>query len=447
LPTPAVVYPKPAYAWYVVALLTTTYIAAYIDRYLLSLLIEPIKANLTLSDLQIGLLLGPAFSVLFVTLGLPLGWLADRKNRSKLLAIGIALWSLMTAACGLAKSFVGLFIARIGVGIGEATAAPCSVSLIGDYFAVETRPRAIAMWMAGAPVGAGMTYILGGQVIEMIREAPPWVLPIIGELQSWQAAFLAIGIPGLVLSLLVAMTVREPKRQEKGSFGNSGENPTLRQAIAFFRQQIRSYLSVFIGIIGISAIGASSFWTPALFQRNWGWDVGATGLAVGAVLLITGTTGTTLGGWLAARWVKNNVRHGAYLTVFIGTVIVFPAFTLFPLMPTAEAAVAMLFLGFMGMSITSGTSPTAVITITPSQLRGQMTALFFLVINLFGGLVGPPMVGLIADAMGGPQQLKYGMAITCGSFGLIMNLALWWGLKHYRQSAIDMARSLEAAPS
>ncbi len=441
---PATDYPKPAYAWYVAALLTTTYIAAYVDRYLLSLLIEPIKANLTLSDLQIGLLLGPAFSVLFVTLGLPLGWLADRKNRSKLLACGIALWSLMTAACGLAKSFLGLFVARVGVGIGEATAAPCSISLIGDYFAAERRPRAIALWMSGAPVGAGMTYLLGGQVIEMIQAAPPWVLPIVGELQPWQAAFLAIGMPGLVLSLLVAMTVREPKRQEKGAFGKSGENPTLRQAVTFFRQQMRSYLSVFVGIIGISAIGSASFWAPALFERNWGWDVGTTGLAVGAVLLITGTTGTTLGGWLAARWVRNNVRHGAYLTVFIGAIIVFPAFTLFALMPTPEAAVAMLFIGFMGMSITSGTSPTAVITITPSQLRGQMTALFFLVINLFGGLVGPPMVGLIADSMGGPQDLKYGMAITCGFFGLIMNLALLWGLRHYRKSAIEMARSLEA---
>ncbi len=431
-------YFAPRYAWYVVVLLTLVHIVAYVDRYLLSLLIEPIKATLVLTDFQIGLLIGPAFVFFFVVLGLPLGWLADRKSRRTILAVGIALWSVMTAACGMARSFGTLFLARIGVGIGEASAAPCTASLISDYFPPAIRPRAIGLWMTGAPVGAGSTYLLGGAVVAMISASPPLVLPGIGELYAWQTAFLVVGVPGVVLALLVRLTVREPARHERLQQTGS-EAPTIRDALGYFLTHRRSYGSVFVGIIGITAIGASSFWAPALFERTWGWGVAKTGLAIGTVLLTTGLFGANFGGWLAARWTARGRPHGPYLTVFIGALIVFPAFVLFPLMPTGEAAVAVLFLGFIGMSITSGTSPSSIIAITPSELRGQMTALFWMVINLFGALVGPPMVGAITDAFGDPQALRYGVSITAGCFGLIMNLGLWWGLRHYRNSAESVA--------
>ena len=433
-------YFTPRYAWSVVVLLTLVHIVAYIDRYLMSLLIEPIKATLSLTDFQIGLLIGPAFVFFFVVLGLPLGWLADRKSRRTILAIGIALWSVMTAACGMAKSFGGLFLARIGVGIGEASAAPCTASLISDYFPPAVRPRAIGLWMTGAPVGAGGTYLLGGAIVAMISASPPLVLPGLGELYAWQTAFLVVGIPGVVLALLVRLTVREPPRHERlrGTQANRTA-PSIRDALHYFLSHRRSYGSVFVGIIGITAIGASSFWAPALFERTWGWGVAKTGLAIGTVLLTTGLFGTNFGGWLAARWTRRGLPHGPYLTVFIGALIVFPSFVLFPLMPSGELAVAMLFIGFVGMSITSGTSPSSIIAITPSDLRGQMTALFWMVINLFGALVGPPMVGLITDGFGDPAALKYGVSITAAFFGVIMNLGLWWGLRHYRASAQAMA--------
>ncbi len=433
-------YFAPLYAWYVVVLLTMVHIVAYIDRYLLSLLIEPIKASLSLSDFQIGLLIGPAFVFFFVVLGLPLGWLADRKSRRTILAIGIALWSVMTAACGMVKSFGGLFVARIGVGIGEASAAPCTASLISDYFPPAIRPRAVGLWMTGAPVGAGTTYLLGGAVVAMITASPPLVLPGLGELYAWQTAFLVVGLPGLVLAVLMRLTVREPARHERLTSGSADQGPSIRDAFGYFLAHWRSYGSVFVGIIGITAIGASSFWAPALFLRTWGWDVTRTGVAIGVVLLVTGLFGTNFGGWLAARWTLRGRPYGPYLTVFMGALIVFPAFVLFPLMPTGEAAVAVLFLGFLGMSITSGTSPSSIIAITPSELRGQMTALFWMMINLFGALVGPPMVGLITDAFGDPAALKYGVSITAACFGVIMNLGLWWGLKHYRASARSMAQ-------
>lgn len=413
------------------------YMAAYVDRYLLSLLIEPIKADLALSDFQIGLLIGPAFVMFFVTLGLPLGWLADRTNRTRLLAASIALWSLMTAACGFAKGFATLFVARMGVGVGEAAAAPCSVSLLSDYFAPGMRPRAVALWMAGAPVGAGATYLVGGQVIEWVNALPPLSLPSAGPLRPWQVAFVIVGLPGLLLALAMALTVREPLRQQQADAATLGDG--VRVAVDYLRSRASSYASVFLGIVGVTAIGGSSFWAPALFERTWGWGVGKTGLAIGIVLLVTGLTGTTFGGWLAARWVRRGLHHGPYLTVLLGCCVIFPAFALFPLMPSAEIAVALLFVGFLGMSITSGTSPSAVVGITPSQLRGQMTALFFFTINLLGGLTGPPLVGLVADALGGGDNLKYGMAITCAGFGIMMCSVLVWGLPHYRRSAAAFA--------
>jgi len=433
-------YPRPLYAWYVVCLLTIIYIVGYIDRYILSLLIEPIKETLYLNDFQIGLLIGPAFVVFYVTLGVPIGWLADRKSRRIIVTVGITLWSLMTAACGITKSFITLFAARIGVGIGEATIAPCSASLIGDTFPVGTRPRAMAFWISAAPLGAGSTYLIGGQVVEMINAAPPLVLPLLGELYSWQTAFLVVAMPGLFLAALFYITVPEPIRRDgfgstKFTDGNLAENPSVRDTARYFGSRWKAYLAVCFGAWGTTLVGAASFWTPALFLRTWGWDVGTSGLAIGVVLIVNGILVTNLSGWLAARWTLAGIAHGPYRCVFAGGVIVLPFLTIFPLMPTPELGVLMFFFGFIGMSMTTAVTTTAVIAITPSRLRGQATALLFLVINLFGALVGPPMVGLITDIIGDPNALKYGWSITCGVTSLIMCFGLWWGLKHYRAEA------------
>ena len=164
-------FPERKYAWYVAALLSLVYILAYMDRYILALFIEPVKASLGLSDFQIGLLIGPAFVILFATAGLPIGWLVDRKNRTAILTAGIVAWSVMTAACGLAKTFWSLFLMRVGVGIGETTVTPCAFSLLSDYFPQGTRPRAIALFSIGAPVGAGASYIVGARCLRW--SAPP----------------------------------------------------------------------------------------------------------------------------------------------------------------------------------------------------------------------------------------------------------------------------------
>ena len=433
----AIPFPNIRYAWYVAALMLVVYILSYVDRYILSLLIEPIKASLGLTDFQIGLLIGPAFVILFVTVGLPIGWLVDRKSRTAILSIGIAVWSVMTAACGLANSFVSLFLVRIGVGIGETTAAPCAFSLFGDYFPKTVRPRAVALFMLGAPAGAGVTYIIGGQIFEMIAAAPPVVLPMVGELFAWQTAFLVVGFPGLIVAALVWFTVREPKRQETLSQRTGG--PSLREAVDYMWAYKTSYAAVFGGIIGVTAIGAASFWMPALYERTWGWSVGQSGLVIGAVLISSGIIGTTLAGHIAAVLIKRGVHHAPYYTVFGGALMMMPFAALFPLMPTPELASVLLFFYFVGMSIASGTSPSCIIAITPGELRGQATVVFFFTINLFGSLIGPPLVGLITDWMGDPTDLKYGLAFIAVGFGVFMNVVLWLGFKSFKQSAAELA--------
>jgi len=200
-----------AYGWLTVGLLTIAYVFSFIDRYVLGLLIEPIKADLGLTDTQIGLLLGPAFAIFYATMGLPLGWLADRKNRVKIVAIGIAVWSIATAASGLARNFTHLFVARMSIGVGEATLSPCAMSIISDSFPPEKRSRPIAVYTMALSVGAGFASLLGAGVLTWAKSGGTMTLPGIGELMPWQATFFIVGLPGLILSVLFFL-LREPAR-------------------------------------------------------------------------------------------------------------------------------------------------------------------------------------------------------------------------------------------
>ena len=433
----AVPYPNTKYAWYVTSLLGLVFILAYVDRYILSLLIQPIKTSLDLTDFQIGLLIGPAFVVLFVTIGLPIGWLVDRKRRTIIITTGIAVWSIMTAACGLASSFATLFLARVGVGIGETTVSPCAISLIADYFPKESRPRAIALFMLGAPAGAGVTYIIGGQVVEMIAAAPPLVLPLVGELFAWQTAFLLVGLPGLVAAFVLWLTVREPHRQER--LHDAAAGPTLSDAVSYIRANRAAYFAVLVGAASNTGIAVISFWTPALYERTWGWGVGQSGLMIGGILIVGGLIGTLGSGWIAARLIARGVHHAPYYTVLGGSLLLAPFAMLYPLMPSAELASVMLFFAIIGTSASAATSPSCIIAITPGELRGLATAMFYFAVNLLGALIAPPVVGIVTDWMGAPEDLKYAMVIVAFGFSIVMLGVLVFGLASFKRSAAERA--------
>ena len=426
-------YPSRQIAWFAIFVLASAQIMSFVDRFVLSLLISPIKETLNLSDFQIGLLLGPAFAICFAVFGVPVGWLADRKNRTAIVATGIVIWSSMTAACGLTRSFAVLFSARIGVGLGEATLNPCVVSLISDYFPKNFRAKAMGFYMTSAFIGAGTAYIIGGQAVETISDWQPLILPFFGELLPWQTAFIVVALPGFVIAM-VMIVIPEPRRQE--NLGIKQKPMSFKQLYKYFKLHWRSFTSIFLSAAGTTAISASSFWSPALFERTWGWDVDKTGLVIGIAILLGGIPGANLGGWISDRLTRKR-SDGPMITCLLGSIIMLPGFSLFPLMPNGEVAALLLWIAFFGLSMFAGTSPNAVAFISPRGLKAQMAGWFFMTINLLGLFLGPPLVGIIADLINNPEGLRYAMSSTFFIFGIATITMLAWGLKHYRLSALN----------
>ena len=205
-------YPSSGYAWYVVGVLTLAYIFSFIDRQVLSLMVGPIQKDLGIDDFQMSLLMGPSFAVFYTLFGIPLGRLADTRSRRVIISLGIAVWSIMTAGCGLTKTFWQLAVMRMGVGVGEASLSPSAYSLISDYFRPQRRSTAMSVYSMGIYIGSGMAFLLGGFIMKLAAGTDSTPLPWIGGVHSWQLVFLAVGLPGLLVSLLL-LTVREPVRK------------------------------------------------------------------------------------------------------------------------------------------------------------------------------------------------------------------------------------------
>src|SRR5690606_31508962 len=205
-------WPRPAVAWYAVVILVIAFVFSFIDRIIIAMLVDPLKQDLGLSDTQLGILQGLAFAVFYAVVGLPIGRWADRYSRRMIIASGIFLWSIMTAVCGLARNFWELFLARVGVGVGEAALSPAAYSMIADYFPKEKLGRAVGVYQAGAFFGAGLSFLVGGLIIQAVAKAGDISLPLVGAVRPWQVVFFVVGLPGVLVALLM-FTVREPARR------------------------------------------------------------------------------------------------------------------------------------------------------------------------------------------------------------------------------------------
>jgi len=431
------------YAWYVVGLLTLTQIVSYLDRFLPSLLLQPMKHDLQLSDFQVGLVLGPAFVIFYILLGVPVGWLADRISRRAILAAGIAVWCTMTAAASLAASFGVLFLTRLGVGVGEATVAPASVSLISDYFGRERQPRAMSLFMAGAFLGAGSTFLFFGPLVHYIESLPPLSLPVLGTLRSWRLCFLAVGAPGLLLSALM-LTVREPARDAQAAPGfAAGARPTFREGIGYILQHWRAFGTLFVGSTCNVTMGALALWNVALFGRTWGWNVAQVGVAVGLILFTGGPAGTLLGVFLTNRDLAAGRRDATLRALFTGLLIGVPAYTLFPLMPGVKLALAALFCAHVGQAMATAAGPATLVLLAPAPIRAQSTAIYYLVMSVLAQLIGPPLVGLLTDAMGSPAALRYAVSFEAALVGIPCTVLVWQGFGHYRRAVRELDASVD----
>jgi MFS family permease len=432
-------------AWRLTLLLTVAYIVSFLDRFVISLLIEPIKASMQLNDFQIGLLLGPAFAIFYLTLGIPIGWLADRGARRPLIAAGIALWSLMTALCGLAPSFWPLFLARIGVGVGEAVLAPCAVPMIGDAFPPERRARPISVYMSGSFLGSAASFLLGGLLVGLVEGFAPLTLPVVGRLEAWQLVFIIVGLPGVLLAALM-YTVPEPPRRlppPSASAGAADAPPAGEaSAVPYMRSHWRAYGALLTGMAGVFAMGSLAQWNVALFQRNWAWGIAEIGVATGLLILCSAVPGTVVSGWLTTSLQRRGRTDAPLQVVTLGLLIFAPAACLAPLMPDARVALGVFAVAFFGQAIAVAAGPAALVDLTPAPIRSRAVAVYWSAISLVGMLIGPASVGALTDAFGDPAALKYSLAIMALAFAVPALAALLAGRAAYQRSIAAMPRSV-----
>lgn len=428
-------YPSGARAWTIVTVLTLAYIISFLDRQILALLIEPIKEALELSDTQVGLLLGPAFAVFYVTLGYPAGLLADRKSRKVIIAAGITVWCIMTALCGLARDFRQLFTARVGVGIGEATLTPAALSMISDCFPRERRARPISVYMMGISLGSALAYLIGGQLLEPLLERPPVEVPMLGVIRPWQAAFLIVGLPGLLLALLIA-AIPEPARQDVNrALGATTVRESMTAALTYIRKHWQAYTALTIGLSSNTIIGYVASWNVVLFQRRWGWGIADIGLSLGLALLICGPLGTMIGGAISDRLSRAGHADSAMRVTLVAIVLMVVFGTLYPIVGAPVMVLALFAAMVLAASAASATGAVALVTLSPNQIRAQATALYWIVKNLSGLLLGPVTVGLLTDRVFGDlQEVGKSMAVASAFFGAIGIAALLLGARHYRAS-------------
>ena len=293
-----------AYAWYVVGIMMFAYVVSFVDRLILGLLVQPIKADLGVSDTQIGLLAGVGFALFYTVMGVPLARLADSRNRKWLIIAGITLWSAMTAASAFATSFTGLLIARIGVGVGEATLTPAATSIIADYFARDRVARALGVYSMGVYLGAGVALLAGSVVVRAVSAAGPVTIAGLGTFNSWQLAFLLAALPGALVVALM-LTVREPPRREHSAtlaVAPADAAPSLRELVQFIARHRRLLGAHCFGYGALgTAVTAYLVWAPEMLHRAYDIPIAQAALVYGGLLLTLGTLGPYVGGWWAQR--------------------------------------------------------------------------------------------------------------------------------------------------
>jgi MFS family permease len=438
-------WPRPSQAWYAVSIFALALMINILDRQIVSLIVEPIKRDLNLSDTQMGWLMGPAFIIFYMILGLPIARLVDYKSRRTILGVGVAIWSLMTSLCGLAQGFWQLLVFRIGVGSGEACSGPATFSMLADLFPREKLPRAIAVLNFGFYIGTGLALILGGVIAQAFADVPTVTLPLIGlTMRGWQVTFFVVGFPGLIVAALLA-TVSEPKRRGRISTNtNDSIKPIpIREVFAFLNKNRTTFAPIFIGM-GIQVVmtyGVLS-WAPAFYIRTFGWTPRKFGLIQGAITIAVLPIGTLIGSILAERFARAGRDDANLRVVFLSKMLALPFGVLFPLMPTSYLAVAVSTIGLFFLSWNSAPLNAALQVITPNQMRGQITALFLFIFNVIGFGLGPLMVALFTDyVFQAESQISYSLLLTSVILGPLGTFVIWLGMKPYGRSVAAAAKN------
>lgn len=436
--TEAEAYPNQGYSWYCLGIIVFAYFFGFMDRIIVGLLTPAIQLDLGFTDTQMGIIQGLAFALFYTLFVIPIGWAADRYNRKWMLTTGTAVWSLFTAGCGLVRSFGGLFGMRVGVGIGEATLNPCTVSLIGDYFPPRSRPKAFGIYTMATAFGTGLTYVFGGLLIAFTgafaQEVRMFNMPFMGEIPAWQAVFIIIGVVGLIPAFLMAFTVREPSRKEVAS--DQSEKASWPEILAFLNQNKTTLICHHFGVAFIlMAVYGWVNWLPSLFERVHGWSVPQFSIWYGIFGGLFGIISAISSGFVT-NWFKDRGNSdGAMRTVLWGGAGLTVGTAVAPLMPTPELCLALFAIAGIFSNWPPAQALAAVNEMTPNQLRGVVTGVYILVIGIGGAGLGPFMMGFVTDSVfGDPQKINLSMALVTAVMGTLGTLLIAYGLKAYRES-------------
>ncbi|HEX7943915.1 MAG TPA: MFS transporter [Phenylobacterium sp.] len=446
-PAASTPFPPAAYAWFAVCALSLINMVSYVERQILTLLFAPIKRDFHLTDTQVSLLAGAAFVIFFVLFGLLFGRLADSGNRKRIILLGALFWGLATTSCGLAQNFIQLFLARISVGIGEASLGPSALSTISDYFPREKLTRAIALYTGAQYVGAGLALVVGGLAIQLVAHLPPVALPGLGELRPWQMTFVFVGLGGLLFTIPL-MFVREPVR--RGLAAPAGDKAAQRsQLIAFFSDNRRMLGCHFAGFSINTMLGFGvAAWMPTFFIRVHHWAAQDIGYVYGGIMAVMGLSGALVGGRLA-EWMEH--RRGIKDVYFVlpmitaGTNMILMPVAMF--MPNATAALVILtvsqFIGTLPLSLIAA----ALQAVTPNQLRGQTAALFGFCANILGVVSGPTVIALLTDYV---YRDEHAVGLSLATASLVITpitiAILAFGRAGLRHS-LERARALYPSPA
>ena len=414
------------YRRYVLGILLVVFTFNFIDRQILAILLQPIKQDLGLSDTQLGLLTGIAFSLFYVSFGIPLARLADRSSRVNIISGALVAWSTMTALCGLAQNFWQLLFARIGVGIGEAGCIPPSQSLISDYFAPEKRAMALSIFALGVPIGVMFGFLVGG-----------WMEEYFG----WRMAFLVVGLPGILLAIIVRLTLREPPRGlSETTIRDHGEQPSMRE-VARYLWGLRSFRHVAFAAALHAFVGYGVVsWLPSFLARSYQMGGAEIGTWLALLAGIVGGLGTVAGGWLGDRYAKKDRRWYVWISGI--TILLAVPFTIYAFLGGDKYwTLAMYILPTFFGAFYHGPTGAVIQGLAQVRMRAISAALYVLMVNLIGLGLGPLAVGVISDLLApayGVESLRY--ALLCV---FLVNI---WSALHYLFAVKTLRADLDSNP-
>ncbi len=411
-----------SYRWLALGILFCVYVFNFLDRQIFAILQEAIKTDLQLSDTELGFLGGFAFAIFYTTLGIPIARLADRRSRSKIIAVSLALWSLMTALCGAARGFVTLALTRIGVGVGEAGCSPPAHSLIADYFGPRERSTALAIYSLGIPVGAALGNLIGGYVNVSL---------------GWREAFYIVGLPGILLAIFVKIFLREPARGLSEAYTeNEISMPPLGEvARVLWQQRTFRQICAAFSLTSFVIYGALQ-WVPTYFIRTYSLDTGKVGMVIAISSGLFGGIATLIGGLVGDRLAKHDVRWLCWLSA-IGMVVTTPLMILMLFQPSFTHATYFLYAAMLFNGFHLGPTFGLVQTLVPMRMRALAASILLFATNLVGMGMGPLFIGFVSDSLGAAgvvDPLRWAILI-----GLCFTV---WAVLHYLLAARTLREDL-----